>query len=552
MLIELNVQNLGVLDDVAIQFQGGMTVITGETGAGKTLIVEALGLLCGGRADSSLVRSGASEATIEGRFVTEKEDEVVVSRQISSNGRSRAWVNGRMYTASGLIDITEGLVDIYSQHTHHSLLSHTTQRDMLDMYGEVDLTELTAARQELRDIERRLEDIEGGSMTVEHEIELHKSQLDELNRASLNDPNEYDTLGIEERRLSDVESIHDKLFELAAYMEGDSNVHDDSVQGGAITMIGYALSALKGTSSFGDIFDGIEKRLKALHAEAQDIAATLNDELQSLVFDPSRLDEIRIRRLALRELIKRYSDDGSLGSVIVKRDSLQTSLDDLADRSKRIDALRVTRDHIQVRIGQCEEKVREQRAESAVRLAQAVEQELASLAMEKAVFSVKVGDSGAGEPIEFGLGANPGEPVLPVAKVASGGELARTMLAIRLAFARSIKYGPTATGTIPTSMVFDEVDAGIGGEAALSVGNAIYELSKNRQVLVVTHLPQVAAFADNHIQVMKNISDARTSSSFNSITGQERVEEIARMLSGQPDLKIARDHAREILDRVGK
>ncbi len=550
MLIELNVENLGVLDGVSIQFQGGMTVITGETGAGKTLIVEALGLLCGERADSSLLRSGSSEALIEGRFVTEQDDEVVISRQISSNGRSRAWVNGRMHAVGGLIDITRLLVDIYSQHTHHSLLSHTTQRDMLDMYGEVDLEELTVARQELRDIEKELEEIEAGSMTVEHEIALHKSQLDELNRATLDSPDEYDTLGIEEKRLSEVENIHEKLFELATYMEGDPNTGEGGVQGGATTMIGYALSVLKGGSSSGGIFEDIETRLKSLYTEAQDIVATINNEMQSLVFDPSRLDEIRVRRLALRELIKRYSDDGSLSSVIAKRDSLHSSLDALQDRSKRIDALRAEKGHIQARIKECERKVRDQRSKSAVRLARAVEDELANLAMEKAVFSIKLSESGAGEPIEFGLGANPGEPVLPVAKVASGGELARTMLAIRLAFARSTRNSNTAN--MPASMVFDEVDAGIGGETALSVGRAIYELSKDRQVLVVTHLPQVAAFADNHIQVVKNISESRTSSSFNSITGEDRVEEVARMLSGQPDLKVARDHAKELLHRIGK
>ncbi len=550
MLIELNVENLGVLDGVSIQFQGGMTVITGETGAGKTLIVEALGLLCGERADSSLLRSGSSEALIEGRFVTEQDDEVVISRQISSNGRSRARVNGRMHAVGGLIDITRLLVDIYSQHTHHSLLSHTTQRDMLDMYGEVDLEELTVARQELRDIEKELEEIEAGSMTVEHEIALHKSQLDELNRATLDSPDEYDTLGIEEKRLSEVENIHEKLFELATYMEGDPNTGEGGVQGGATTMIGYALSVLKGGSSSGGIFEDIETRLKSLYTEAQDIVATINNEMQSLVFDPSRLDEIRVRRLALRELIKRYSDDGSLSSVIAKRDSLHSSLDALQDRSKRIDALRAEKGHIQARIKECERKVRDQRSKSAVRLARAVEDELANLAMEKAVFSIKLSESGAGEPIEFGLGANPGEPVLPVAKVASGGELARTMLAIRLAFARSTRNSNTAN--MPASMVFDEVDAGIGGETALSVGRAIYELSKDRQVLVVTHLPQVAAFADNHIQVVKNISESRTSSSFNSITGEDRVEEVARMLSGQPDLKVARDHAKELLHRIGK
>jgi DNA repair protein RecN (Recombination protein N) len=552
MLIELNVENLGVLDDVSIQFQGGMTVITGETGAGKTLIVEALGLLCGERADSSLVRSGASEAVVEGRFITEDEDEVVISRQVASNGRSRAWVNGRMHAAAGLIEVTAGLVDIYSQHTHHSLLSHTTQRDMLDMYGEVYLAELTAARQELRDIERQLEEIDGGSMTVEHEIELHKSQLEELNRASLDSPDEYETLGIEEKRLSDVESIHEKLLELATYMEGDTNAGEGAVQGGAVMMIGYALSTLKGALSSGDIFGEMEGRLKALHAEVQDIVDTINNELQSLVFDPSRLDEIRVRRLALRELIKRYSDDGSLASVIARRDSLQTSLDGLHDRSKRVDVLRTEKGRVQVRIKGCEHKVREERLQGALRLAQAVEQELAGLSMEKAVFSVGLSESGAGEPIEFGLGANPGEPVLPVAKVASGGELARTMLAIRLAFTRSTINRNVANGTIPASMVFDEVDAGVGGEAALSVGRAIYELSKDRQVLVVTHLPQVAAFADNHIRVVKNASGTRTSSSFNPITGQDRVEEIARMLSGQPDLKAARDHAKELLDRAGK
>ncbi|MHB8263152.1 MAG: DNA repair protein RecN [Acidimicrobiales bacterium] len=602
MLVELRVRNLGVLDDVSIGMEEGMTAITGETGAGKTLVVEAMGLLCGSRADASMVRHGADEAVVEGRFVDRDEEEVVISRQVGSNGRSRAWVNGRMMPVSALGEFSASLVDIYSQHAHHSLLRSSTQKDILDMSGGVDLSGLMDARRKLRKVEESIGRIESSATPIHREIELIRRQLDELDRASLDSPAEYGLLGEEEERLAGAEHYHEAFSAIGSYLEGDGG---ESC--GVIEMAGAALLAVRGLSGCSTIVS----RLEGLQAEAQDLLLDVHGELVDLVFDPARLDEIRARRLALKELMRRYSDDGSLASVIAKREAFRQLLEELGNKSRTLSELEQRRSQCGDEVRHWEALVREERCARASELASRVADELERLGMGNASFVVEVAETGTGEPIEFRIGANPGEPVLPVAKVASGGELARTMLAIRLAIARisdmtamvakscdavgdgsldSHKEGNRSTlggtapdsgeeGTVeesssrklgasaedrdagedgagngvrnrkgvPATMVFDEVDAGIGGEAGLSVGRALFELSKGKQVIVVTHLPQVAAFADHQIRVTKTTSHTRTFSKFVEASGQDRVEEIARMLSGQPTLQAAMDHARELL-----
>ncbi|MCL5948558.1 MAG: DNA repair protein RecN [Actinobacteria bacterium] len=541
MLAELRVRSLGVLDDVSIRMREGMTAITGETGAGKTLVIEAMGLLCGSRADASMVRHGADEAVIEGRFVDRDGEEVIISRQVGSNGRSRAWINGRMAPVASLGEVTASLVDIYSQHSHHSLLSPSTQRDILDMSGGIDLSGLIEARRKLRGIEEEIGTIEGGTVPVHREIELIRRQVDELDRASIDAPEEYQLLGEEEERLAGAEQYHEAFSTVASCLEGDREL-----AGGIIELFGSALVAVRGLSGCSNIIS----RLEAQQAEAQDLLLEVHDELSNLVFDPARLEEIRVRKLTLKELIRRYSDDGSLESVIEKRETLRQSLEDLHGRSLRLVDLERQRGQAANEVRQWETRIREERSACAVEFASRVADDLERLGMGKAIFTVEVAGSGTGEPVEFKIGVNPGEMVLPVAKVASGGELARTMLAIRLAMRRALSSEAGNGDSVPVTMVFDEVDAGIGGEAGLSVGRALYELSEGRQVIVVTHLPQVAAFADHQVRVTKKTSHSRTYSEWVEVSGEDRVEEIARMLSGQPNLQAAMDHAGELLAMV--
>jgi len=531
MLSELRVRDLGVIEDLTLELGPGMTALSGETGAGKTLVVEALELALGGRAVTGLVRAGADEAVVEARFVVpdasadDSGREVVLVRSIPASGRSRAWVDGRPAPVSALGEAGGALVDIHGQHDQQSLLAPSAQRAALDTFAGVDLEPLTAARRTLRMIDERLAGLGGNEHQRAREIDVLRHQVGEITDASIADPDEELDLAAEEERLADLSAHRDAAAAALGALEGG----DGSGEGSALDLIGRAGHALGGRPPFVEWAE----RLRASSTELADVASDLRRVVETWEDDPDRLAEVQARRRRLADLRRKYG--GTLAEVTAFGSEGAERLRDLEGADAAAAAIGAERATAERVLAAAEDSVRCARRKAAPRLAEAAGERLRDLAMPGARFEVEV-DGPAGESVRFLLGANPGEPVQPLARVASGGELARAMLALRLV---------TLGG--PSTMVFDEVDAGVGGAAALALGRALREVADGRQVVVVTHLAQVAAAADQQIAVHKTSRGGRTVTGAALLSADRRLVELSRMLSGHPDSATARAHAEELL-----
>ena len=525
MLTELRVRDLGVIAELSLVLGPGMTAVTGETGAGKTLVVTAIELLVGGRADAGMVRPGADEAVVEGRFEVDGDEEVVVRRVVPASGRTRGYVDGQLATLAQLAERGRTLVDLHGQHDHQSLLTPAVQRRALDRYGAVDVEPLRAARKELAAVEERLAALGGDERERAREIDLLRFQLDELAAADLDDEAEDDRLRDEAELLADATGHQEAAAAAVEALTGD---------GGATDALGVAASALEPRTPFADAV----ARLQAAVAEVSDVAADVRHRAESVEADPQRQAEVGARRQLLQELRRKYGE--TLAEVIAWRDEAQQRLADLEGRDATAAALDEERERARAALAGAEREVAAARASVAGPLAAAVEAQLPDLALPKARLEVTV-EGVAGRDVVFTFAANPGMPLQPLAKVASGGELARAMLALRLVLTEG-----------PPVLVFDEVDAGIGGAAAQAVGRSLASIADDHQVLVVTHLAQVAAWADAHVVVDKQVEGDTTVTTVAEATGDARRTELARMLSGTPDADAARRLADELLDAAAE
>ena len=532
MLVELAVANLGVISDLRITFDAGMTALTGETGAGKTMIVEALSLLCGGRAEPARVRSGAEESVVEGLIATD-DDEFVVRRIVPRVGRSRCYVDGELVTAAALADRLSGQVEICGQHGAVRLASIAAQRAALDRFAEVDLTALHHVGARRREIEHALEELGGDERTRARELDLLRYQIEEIHRAGLTDPDEDERLDAEEDELAGALEHRRAAASAAEVISGDD---------GVVGALGGAAALVANQRPLSEI----SERLISLFEELNDCGSELRRLADSLEDDPERLEEIRARRHLLHDLRRKYGD--SLGDVISFHSELSERLAELESHDARVAALSA----------QLAEVIASERSEAAIvgaarragaaPLAAAIAERFAELDMDRASVRIEVGSAGqhsadvaeiseiAGDHVEFLLSTGSGAPEGPLARIASGGELSRVLLALYLVLTAD-------AGTV----VFDEVDSGVGGATASAVGRALAGLSDGRQVLVVTHLPQVAACADAQMVVTKSDDGRTTHSTLVALDRTERVIELSRMMSGTPDSERARHHADELL-----
>ncbi|MGB8862434.1 MAG: DNA repair protein RecN [Ilumatobacteraceae bacterium] len=524
MLQELHIESLGVIEGLDLVLGPGLTALTGETGAGKTMLVEAISLLVGGRADATTVRPGAAEARVEGRFVI-GDEEFVVARVIPADGRSRAYLNGRLATVGNLAEIGERFVDLHGQHSHQSLLSASEQRDALDRYCRTDLGALRSARARLTELDASLAALGGDSKSRARELDLLRFQAAELRAAAISSADEDHAL----------EAEYDELAGAVEYRElGGMAVAALTDDGGAGDALGTALKAIAGKAPFAEL----ESRVRGLAAELSDVAADLRARADGIDEDPERLAAVRDRMQLLRDLRRKYGD--TLAEVLAFHAEVESRLAELEGYEGRVAMLERERVVAAAEERRSAAGVARTRRAGAGSLAADVQGHLRELAMPHASVTVTVGEHDPGDEVAFLLAANPGSPVLPLARVASGGELARTMLALRLVLTEA-----------PDTLVFDEVDTGIGGSAAVAVGRNLAALGKRHQVLVVTHLAQVAALADTHVVVSKRVEGSVTIASAATISGQGRIEEIARMLSGDEAADSARRHAADLLgDRV--
>jgi DNA repair protein RecN (Recombination protein N) len=531
MLHELHVRDLGIVDDATILVGEGLTAITGETGAGKTLLVEALDLLLGGRADTMLVRDGADEARVEGRFTDADGNEVVLARVVPSEGRSRAYVDGRLATVGELSEVGARFVDLHGQHDHQSLLSPAVQRDALDRFAGPDALEplaaLRAARAELRALGIELDALGGDARARAREVDLVRFQITEIDDAHLDDTSEDVALEAEEALLGDAAAHRVALTEAF-----------EAIEGGALDAVGSAVAALNHRAPFAVLHD----RLRAAQAELADLERELRLAVETVADDPVRLDEVRARRRLLRELTRKYGD--TLTDVVAFAGAARARLAELEGFEVRAAELDAARSDAAARADVSARLLSAARRDAAPELAVEVGAHLGELAMPSSRLEVLVepgtaGDDGSDD-VTYLLAANPGEPARPLARAASGGELARAMLALRLVLTEA-----------PPTLVFDEVDAGIGGEAGTAVGRLLADLGERHQVLCVTHLAQVAAHADAQIVVEKHEEEGRTVATVTPVAGEARVAELSRMLAGIVDSAHARSHAAELLQHAG-
>jgi len=524
VLAELRVRHLGVIEDVTVEFGPGMNALTGETGAGKTLLVEALQLVLGQRAEAGLVRTGEDQALVEARFFDEGGEETVVARSVPATGRSRCWINGKMAPLGALAELAEALADIHGQGDHQALLHTAAQRRALDVFGGFDPRPVDELRQRVAELGRQLSGLGGDAGERARELDVLAHQIGEIERAGLDEPGEDERLAAEEDRLSDLAAHRARAAEALAALDGRA---DDP---GALDLLGEAAGALDGRSALG----ALEERVRAAQAEVADIATELRSVVETWEDDPAALEAIQARRRLLADLYRKYGGDRAAAQEFL------VAARERADRLGRAEAegaaLEDARREARAALADAERALHDQREVAAPGLASAVVERLADLAMPGARLEVEVAGD-AGEAVTFLFAANPGEALRPLARAASGGELARTMLALRL----------VAPGGPPT-MVFDEVDAGVGGTAALSLARALREVASGRQVLVVTHLAQVAAFAADHVSIAKAEDGGRVTAAAHPLTGADRVVEVSRMLSGHPDSKRAQAHARELLE----
>ncbi len=519
MLSELHIENLGVIEKLEVVLSDGLTALTGETGAGKTMLVEAISLLVGGRADASIVRPGAQEARVEGRFI-DGDSEVVLTRVIPLDGRSRAYVNGRLATIANLAEHGATLIDLHGQHAHQSLLSQSAQRLALDQFASVDLSDLRAARGRLTEIDANLAAIGGDERARAREIDLLSFQVEEISNAGLTDANEDQVLERDEDLLADAVAHREALWQAVTALTQDDGAGDG---------VGQAVSSL----GHRDALSELATRLRNLQQELNDIAADLRAKAESTEENPQRLEEIRKRRQLLVDLRRKYGE--SIAEVISYGQEVSERLAELQGFEARAALLDSQRKAAVEDLAKNEKIVGTKRRTAAPKLAAAVEAHLKTLAMANASLAITVGDD-PGDEVVVLLSANPGSPLLPLTKVASGGELARAMLALRLVLTQA-----------PGTLVFDEVDAGIGGTAAVAVAAALADLGLRHQVLVVTHLAQVAAAARTQVNVTKTVRAKQTFAQASVIEGEDRIAEIARMLSGGLAQDSALEHARELL-----
>jgi DNA repair protein RecN (Recombination protein N) len=531
MLVELSIENLGIIESSRLTFDSGFTAFTGETGAGKTMLVEAIGLVVGQRADVSVIRDGAEEARVEARFVTSGPDgdvETILCRVLHREGRSRAYINDRMATVATLAEVGQSLVDIHGQHAHQRLMSASVQRDSLDAFGKVDTSALREAREAVTQIDANLAALGGDEKSRVREIDLLSFQCEEIENAGLSRPDEDQALSREEDELGDVVRHQEALLKVSALLSDDGN---------AVDLLGQVSRSLSPITSMREIRERVENLL----AELNDISHTVRGAAENSEENPERLEEIRLRRQALRDLVRKYGD--TIADVMAFGAEARTRLNELLSYSERVQELEASRANALKVLHSRQLEVGRQRRKTAPGLAAAVEKRLRLLALPHATIQVAVGDEGSdpsGEAVSFMLAANPGSAPMPITKVASGGELARVMLALRLVLT-----------TDPATMVFDEVDAGIGGAAAVAVAQALRELGTDHQVFAVTHLAQVAASAHSHIVVSKSVKSGKTYGRATKVLQEDRVGEIARMLSGGIADESALTHAQEILNTLG-
>jgi len=546
MIRYLSIRNLAVIESVAVDFEQSFNILTGETGAGKSILVEAVGLLLGGRATQDLIRTGEDLATVEAIFETEDGSELIVRREITSQGRSRAFINGALATAAALKDLSNRLVELHGQHEHQQLLDPTQHLALLDTWAGFDASrsDVALAFANVRALREQLDRLRMDDRERAARLDLVEFQLGELQKANLQ-PGEDETLSAERQLLRSADTIQ----RLCGESYGELYDSEES----ALVILGRIWKRVSELAAIDPRFAPYLEARDGIKAQLDDLAFTLRDFAGGIDASPERLQHVE-DRLALIERLKR-KHGGTLEDAIAHRDRLMTEHRALTGgQSTVVEIEQQLADAGRTFLG-ASKRLSAGRHEAAPKFGKQVEAELADLAMERTRFEVRLTTSEAeGQWSDAGidsgelfLSPNVGEDLRPLARIVSGGELSRVMLALKTLGAMSAVEGSSSAKTL----IFDEVDAGIGGRVATVVGQKLASLGDRFQVLCITHLPQIAACGRSHFLIEKKVHGRRTVTSVSRLDGEDRVIEVARMMGGQAAGEKALASARELLDTTG-
>ena len=553
MLAELTIRNFAIIDELSISFGPGLTVVTGETGAGKSILVNAINLLLGSRGSADLIRVGSQEATVTALFLRGKEDEeFLVQRTLSVSGRNRVHVNGELTTVVALTDLCHGLVSISGQHEHQLFLDPQVQLHILDRYGDLEEMRQTygATFARLRETGAAVERLRRQLRERRERAELSRFQVEEIARAKI-EPDEELKLAAEREILRHAERLHQGAVSAYDLLYGES--------GAVVERLGQCEKILADLGRLDPSLQSPMSTLEDLRLRLEDVALALREYYQRMEADPARLQWVEDRLDLLHRLMRKYG--GTTRAVLAEEEKLRRELEAVEDGEAAIAATERELEDLRRQAASEARDLSTHRRETAERLARAMEDRLAALDMPYSRFTVpfdterqgtqgqavQVGeyllDENGMDRVTFLFSANPGEEPRPMAKIASGGELSRIVLALKELQAKE---------RAEETLIFDEVDAGIGGRTADMVGQRLKALARRHQVLCITHLPQIACYGEHHFAVRKATRRGRTTTTIEGLAGESRLDEIARMLGGVNVSTKTRAHAREMLEQAYK
>ncbi|MGD6966970.1 DNA repair protein RecN [Rossellomorea vietnamensis] len=558
MLQELSIKNFAIIDELTVSIEEGLTVLTGETGAGKSIIIDAVHLLVGGRGSSEFVRHGEKKAEIEGLFTLEDEKHpcykkaeefgieveegmIILRRDISAQGKSVCRINGKLVTIAILRELGSTLIDIHGQHEHQELMNETLHLTLLDQFASV---QLKTSLQNYREVYKEFEAVQGrlkkyneNEQEMAHRLDLIQFQLSEIENASLV-PGEDESLIDEKNKLMNFEKLFQSLQNCYNSIQGE---------GRGLDWTGLAMSHIEGAAEIDSKYAGLMEAVSNSFYLLEEAAGTVRSELDELEFEPDRLNVIEGRLNEINTLKRKYGS--SIEEILEYSSAIEEEIETVTNKDTLIHDLEKKLQSLEKDLYLEAEQLSSIRKKAAKRLTAKIHEQLKELYMDKTTFEVrfvqepsksgqfKYRKDGADQ-IEFYISPNPGEPLKPLSKVASGGELSRVMLALKTIFSKHQGI---------TSIIFDEVDTGVSGRVAQAIAEKIYQVSVNSQVMCISHLPQVAAMADSHLYIAKKSTRGRTSTSVTSLKVEEKIREIGRMISGVEITDLTREHAKELL-----
>lgn len=563
MLAELSIKNFAIIEALSLSFEKGLTVLTGETGAGKSIIIDAIQLLSGGRGSSDYVRFGENKAEIEGLFFVDEQHKaikkleelgiessegmIVLQRNISHTGKSVCRINNKLVTLGILREIGGTLIDIHSQHEHQDLMQSENHVTLLDEYGKKliypALQEYRKLYDKFNQLNTQRKHLSENEQKIAHRLDLIQYQLKEITEANLMN-NEDEQLSEEKVKLSNFEKLYESIGSAYEALSQDNK---------GLDWVGHAMGFLDGVSELDRDLENIHEAIANSFYVLEDATSQLRDKLDHLEFNPARLDEIEERLNEINMLKRKYGD--SIESILEYAAGIEEEIETLSNREKHISELEKELKDTAAALQLEGKNLRAIRKKVADSLVEHIHTELKSLYMDKTTFAVQftpletnqanVNFSKNGiDQIEFFISTNPGEPLKPLTKTASGGELSRIMLALKTIFSNQQGI---------TSIIFDEVDTGVSGRVAQAMAEKIQQLSITSQVFCITHLPQVAAIADSHLYISKEITnDNRTVTHVKKLSENEKVKEVARMISGVEMTKLTKQHAKELIKLASK